>query len=294
MLDIFVADRVFIISSLGSDYSEIKVSYEEVREGFLSIKDNESAFLAEIEQGLLHRAEYNEFPLISTDTGASENQETLLASYNDRFKIQYQMIKSLRLRDNQTWFLVIHQCADSRSWSELEQETFYRISIRLTNLLSRYMLMESLRHSEHLLQQAQRIGHLGNWSWNAKTDQLTWSDEIYRIYGYEPGSFIPARDEFFKVIFEEDDARIQLFEHTTSGSAETYSIEHRIRLPDDKTRWVHEQGVGSFHQEGHLLEINGTVQDITETIRKRNRRSTNKKWMLWASLQVVLHTILAI
>ncbi len=138
-------------------------------------------------------------------------------------------------------------------------------------------LMESLRHSEYLLRHAQRIGHLGNWSLNLKTNELSWSDEIYRIYGYEPGNIKPTRDEFFKVEFEEDNARLEQFEQSLLKSDGNYSIEHRIRLPNDEIRWVHEQGVGSFDDQGKLIEVNGTVQDITDRIRQKEQEIHDQK-----------------
>lgn len=277
MLDIFSADRVFIISSLDSESAGLEVSYEAVRDGRLAIMGNESAFIAEMELGLLHRAEYSEFPLITSSAENTETLEHTAIEISNKFQVHNQMLKSLRLRDDQTWFLVIHQCSDSQTWSTLEQETFYRISIRLGNLLSRYLLMESLRRSEYLLRHAQRIGHLGNWSLNVKTDQLSWSDEIYRIYGYEPGSFKPEREAFFKIVFEEDNARLEQFEHTIFMSSRTYSIEHRIKLPNGEVRWVHEQGVGEFDEYGYLIEVNGTVQDITDRIRNKEQEVHDQK-----------------
>ncbi len=267
MLDVFSADRVFIISSLDAASSEPEASYEALSTGHTSIRGKESAFINEMEQGLLHQAEISEFPLVTSSPDSS------LGS----FQVYNQMMKSLHLRDDQIWLLVIQQCTSARPWSGLAQEIFYRISTRLGNLLSRYLLMESLRRSEYLLRHAQRIGHLGNWSLNLKINELSWSDEIYRIYGYEPGNIKPTHDEFFKVEFEEDNARLEQFEQSLLKSAGNYSIEHRIRLPNDEIRWVHEQGVGSFDDQGKLIEVNGTVQDITDRIRQKEQEVHDQK-----------------
>lgn len=267
MLDIFSADRVFIISSLDAASSEPEASYEALSTGHTSIRGKESAFINEMEQGLLHQAEISEFPLVTSPPDNS------LGS----FQVHNQMVKSLHLRDDQIWLLVIQQCTSARPWSGLAQEIFYRISTRLGNLLSRYLLMESLRRSEYLLRHAQRIGHLGNWSLNLKTNEFSWSDEIYRIYGYEPGNIKPTRDEFFKVEFEEDNARLEQFEQSLLKSDGNYSIEHRIRLPNDDIRRVHEQGVSSFDDQGKLIEVNGTVQDITDRIRQKEQEVHDQK-----------------
>lgn len=277
MLDIFSADRVFIISSLNSESEGLEVSYEAVRNSHIRIKGNEAAYITEMEQGLLRQAEFSEFPLVSSivdNTGVRENS---IPDLTGSLQIYNQMLKSLHINDDKVWFLIIHQCTEFRPWSALDEETFYRISIRLGHLMARYLLMESLSRSEYLLRHAQRIGHLGNWSWNVRTDQLTWSDELYRIYGHEPGNITPLRDKFFKIIFEEDNARLEKFENAIYKSGDTYSIEHRIRLPDDEIRWVHEQGVGSFDESGALVEVNGTVQDITERIRQKEQEVHDQK-----------------
>ena len=266
LLDIFSADRAFIISELDTGSNEYEVTFEAVRSGCSSIKGNEAKFIAEIEQDILQQAQYNELPLA-----------TSVAINTGSFQIINQMFKPLHLREKKTLFLVLHQCSEISVWSDVEQETFNRISVRLNNLLSRYLLVESLRRSEYLLRQAQRIGCLGNWSWNVKTDQLSWSDEIYRIYGYEPGSFTTTHQEFFKGMFEEDSARAEQFEHVVSRQIDSYSIEHRIKLPNDEVRWVHEQGVSSLDDDGNLIEINGTVQDITDRIRKKEQELHDQK-----------------
>ena len=267
MLDIFSADRVFIISSLDAASSEPEVSYEALSTGHTSIRGKESAFIDEIEPDQLHRAEISEFPVVTSSPDGGSGS----------FQVYNQMMQSLHLRDDQIWLLVIQQCNSARLWSEPAQEIFHSISSRLGNLLSRHLLMENLRRSEYLLRHAQRLGRLGNWSLNLKTNELSWSDELYRIYGYPPGDFRPTRDAFFKVEFEEDNARLEQFEQCLLKSDGHYSTEHRIRLPDDEIRWVHEQGVVSFDNQGKLIEVNGTVQDITDRIRQKEQEAHDHK-----------------
>lgn len=267
MLDIFSADRVFIIGSLNAADSRPEAIYEALSPGHGSIRGKESAVIDDMGQGLLHQAKTSGFPVVTSfpDGGTGS------------FRVYNQMMKALHLHDDQIWLLVIQQCSSAPAWPELAQEIFDSISTRLGNLLSRYLLMESLRRSEYLLRHAQRIGHLGNWSLNLRTNELSWSDEIYRIYGFEPGYIKPTRDAFFKVEFEEDNARLEQFEQSLLKSEGNYSIEHRIRLPDDEIRWVHEQGVGSFDDQGRLIEVNGTVQDITDRIRQKEQEVHDQK-----------------
>jgi hypothetical protein len=88
------------------------------------------------------------------------------------------MFHALHLRQKENWYLAVQQCQHSKPWHDTDHETFYRVGLRLSGMLSRHLLVEELHNSEQLLQQAQRIGHLGNWHWNAVNNQLSWSDEV--------------------------------------------------------------------------------------------------------------------
>ena len=57
---------------------------------------------------------------------------------------------------------------------------------------------EALRQSEAGLAEAQRIAHLGNWEWDIVRNELTWSDEVYRIFGLAPQEFRPTYEDFLK------------------------------------------------------------------------------------------------
>ncbi len=272
MLDIFSADRAFIVTSLDKSYNSLNITCEAMRDGICSLKLNNESENGVITTENLHRADNYEYPLVSDN-----NYEFSQSSTDSKPTVYHQMLKALHVGNKRAWFLGLHKHSGARAWSPADQETFYIIALRLAGVLSRYLLMEKLHHSEKLLRQAQRIGNLGNWRWEVKTNQLTWSDELYRIYGCEPGSFIPSCDSFFQVILEEDYSKLRLFKDTTLESADTHSIEHRILLPSGEIRWVFEQEVASFDDENNLIEINGIVQDITDRIKKQEQEVHNHK-----------------
>ncbi len=63
---------------------------------------------------------------------------------------------------------------------------------------------ERLRKSEARLVEAQRIARLGNWEWEVKTDEVYWSEEVFRIYGYTPGEFVPTLDKLMEAVHPDD------------------------------------------------------------------------------------------
>ena len=138
---------------------------------------------------------------------------------------------------------------------------------------------EALRRSEQSLQMAQAIAHIGHWEWDVETQEMRWSDETYRILGYDPKAQLPSRDTFFQVIHPDDRARVasHIFQATHEGGG--FDIEYRIVLPDGRVRVVHGVGevtlvgvnsqvqlIGSIRDvtSQDLIEVLGVIQDITE------------------------------
>lgn len=114
------------------------------------------------------------------------------------------------------------------------------------------------------LEAAQRIARIGNWEWDAESGAEWWSDENYRIIGFEPGMVEPTNKTFFKAIHEQDRARIaQVIEE-----AETKGIGHRVDFrvvsPDGSERYAREIGEPVFDSKGRHTGQRGTIQDITE------------------------------
>jgi diguanylate cyclase (GGDEF)-like protein/PAS domain S-box-containing protein len=131
---------------------------------------------------------------------------------------------------------------------------------------------EALRRSEANLAEAQRIARLGSWEWDLKTGEVWWSDEAYRIYGFEPRQFSPTL-KTVEELFHPDDR--YLFRETlddASPETESYDFEHRIVRPDGEVRWIHRRGEVVRGEGGEeALRIIGTDHDVTEHKRAEER-----------------------
>jgi len=129
-------------------------------------------------------------------------------------------------------------------------------------------------HREHLeeevalrtarLTEAQRIAHLGDWELDIADKTLSWSDEIYRIFGLEPQEFDANYEVFLQAVHPEDRQFVDEQVRAALEQGQTYSIDHRIVRPDGTVRYVHEQAEVSRSGDGHRTRMLGTVQDITE------------------------------
>jgi PAS domain S-box-containing protein len=121
--------------------------------------------------------------------------------------------------------------------------------------------------SERRLARAQEIAHLGSWDWNIVTGDLSWSDEIYRIFGLEPQQFRPTYGTFLERVHPDDRAAVKQAVADAIEARTPYGIEHRVVRPDGEERIVHEQGEVTYTPDGTPLQMIGTVLDITERAR---------------------------
>jgi PAS domain S-box-containing protein len=140
-----------------------------------------------------------------------------------------------------------------------------------TEIAERKRVAQALRERQASLAEAQRIAHLGNWDWNIETNELRWSDEIYRIFGLTPQEFGATYDAFLDSVHPDDRESVKKAVDEALYDDKRYSIHHRVVLPDGTERIVQEQAEITFNNKGKPIRMIGTVQDITE--RKRAEKA---------------------
>jgi PAS domain S-box-containing protein len=131
-------------------------------------------------------------------------------------------------------------------------------------------VVDALLESEARLAEAQRIAHLGSWHWDIITNDLYWSDGIYRIFGLSPQEFGATFDAFLKTLHPEDVAFVKRAVDDALYHNQPYNIEHRIVLPNGEVRVVNERAEVTFDEDGTPIKMIGTVHDITEQWKARN------------------------
>lgn len=139
------------------------------------------------------------------------------------------------------------------------------------DITERFAAEEKLRRSERQLVDAQRIARLGNWNWDIEDNELTWSDEIYRIFGLRPQQFEATYEAFLRRVHPDDRDLVQHAVLEALEQEKPYSLDHRIVLPSGEVRIVHEQAEVEFSRDRRPVRMSGTVQDITQ--RKRDEQS---------------------
>ncbi len=132
------------------------------------------------------------------------------------------------------------------------------------DITERKQVEEALRESEAALAQAQRVAHIGNWKWDPATGEVRWSDEVFRLYGYQPKEFKPTLDISLKSVHPNDIDRVrEALDHALLSST-PYDFEYRIQLSDGQIRHVKSIAMVEEDEPRHARLFYGTVQDITE------------------------------
>jgi|GEM_PF-765959 len=134
----------------------------------------------------------------------------------------------------------------------------------LRDVTERKKSERELRESEDSLANAQRIAKLGSWRRSLKVERQIWSDEMYRILGYEPQEFEASYPTYLSCVHPDDVRAMKKAVEKSQEDGSTYNIEHRIVQPDGTVRHVLEQGGCTFDDEGNPDYISGIIQDITE------------------------------
>ena len=145
--------------------------------------------------------------------------------------------------------------------NENEPQRLIGINFDITD---RKLAEEHLLKSDTHLKTAQRIGKLGSWEFEVNTGKLTWSDEVFRIYGLEPSANPPDYEQLRLFIHPED---WQNFDQTVQAAMsleQSYDLEHRIIQPNGTLIYVMARGEMIYNVSGQLTHIIGTAIDITD------------------------------
>lgn len=149
-----------------------------------------------------------------------------------------------------------------------EDNLFYAIARDLSDY---FRIEDRLKLSERRLKVAQKIAKIGSWDLELHSlvdmdvNTLNWSDQVFRIFGYEPGAIEVSNENFFKGVHPDDREKVKFAVQEALQSGKDYDIEHRICLPDGTEKIVHELSeVIVDEQTGKAVSMAGTVQDITE------------------------------
>jgi PAS domain S-box-containing protein len=127
-------------------------------------------------------------------------------------------------------------------------------------------LYSDLQRSEAYLAQGERIGQTGSWGWNVATGEAYWSQEHFRIFGFDPEKAMPSYSMFLQRIHPEDRRRAEQTIDRAVRERSDFVQEYRLVLPDGSLKYVHTVGRPFVNASG-VFEFIGTAIDITDRVR---------------------------
>lgn len=137
---------------------------------------------------------------------------------------------------------------------------------------------QKLRQSEANLAAAQRIAHFGSVELDLvnlsepEKNPLRWSDEVFRIFGLEPGAEEPSRQAFFRLVHPDEREEVRRLLDCALREAKPYTVDFRIIRPDGAERNIHECGDILFDPKTHKpLKLVGSIQDVTDSVQAEIR-----------------------
>lgn len=126
--------------------------------------------------------------------------------------------------------------------------------------------LERIVNSEAQLREAQTLASIGSWEWDIRKDTITWSDELYRMYGVaaeDQETFDTSFDSFMALIHPNDRELLGATVQKAMETHERYSVDHRLVRPDGEVRFLHGQGAVVV-EDGEPVRMYGIAQDVTE------------------------------
>lgn len=139
---------------------------------------------------------------------------------------------------------------------------------------------EELRSSQRLLAHAQTLAKMGSWQWDPQSGELSWSDELYRIYGLDPGDAV-SFESYIEAVVPDDRERIAAVVSRVLETREPFSYEERIRRPDGSIRLLSSTGEVLEDNEGYVSVV-GVCQDITESREAEERLLRSERRLQYA------------
>ncbi len=160
--------------------------------------------------------------------------------------------------------LVVQSYSGAVRYTDGDQTLLEFVSSQVATAIERKRSDDALRESELRLEEAQRLGHLGSWSWDLTSDTLTWSDELCRIYGVDPERHFASYRDFLSRVHVDDRRAVKDLVSLAMKDKQPFHHETRILRPSGEIRTVFDKTEVVLDESGRVTGMFGACLDITE------------------------------
>lgn len=122
-----------------------------------------------------------------------------------------------------------------------------------------------------MVDRAERLARTGSWEWDLESDELSWSDNMYRLLGVRPGEVTPSPDYVLSRMHPADRERVAQELDAVRRDGRLPNVTYRVEWPDGGVRWLRSFSEIAEMREGRACRMVGAVQDVTDLVEAQRR-----------------------
>jgi diguanylate cyclase (GGDEF)-like protein/PAS domain S-box-containing protein len=134
-------------------------------------------------------------------------------------------------------------------------------------------LVQELERSRRMLAEAQALARVGSWEWDVAANVVSWSDELFRIYGYAPQKFVPSYETFLAHVHEEDRESVDQRNHKAFADHQPFEDVKRVLKADGTEILMRTQGEVITAPDGTVLRMLGVCENVTAELRAQEAQA---------------------
>src|SRR5580692_7986423 len=140
----------------------------------------------------------------------------------------------------------------------------HSVCLLARDITQRRLAEDALRQQEALLMHAEQVTGTGCWEYNVETRQRVWSNQVFRLYGFDPKNGVPSEETMFAMIHPDDRERVRGSLYSAIERCSPFESEGRYNLPDGRQRIIFIRGIALPGHTGKTARLLAVVQDVTE------------------------------
>lgn len=157
-----------------------------------------------------------------------------------------------------------YQIADSAAPIKTKDGEIIGVVLVFSDVTEKYAAQKKIKESEEDLKESQRIAHVGSWRVDISTNDVTWSEELYNMFGFDPSRPPPSYNEHHKIFTPESWNRLSNALPETLETGIPYELELETMRQDGSKGWMWVRGEVVRDAKGTTVGLWGAAQDITD------------------------------